>query len=111
MTAWKTDNGGGGGGGGDDDDDAKTPGFEKSMERLERIVTEMESGKLTLEDMIVRFEEGQGLIRLCGDKLNEVEKRIEILVKKGENLATQPFDAEKVVDTPEKHNTKESLLF
>ena len=50
----------------------KTPGFEKSLERLEKLVAEMESGELDLEKMIGHFEEGQALIKLCTGKLNEV---------------------------------------
>lgn len=67
--------------------------FEKALERLEAIVNEMESGSLSLDKMIARFEEGQGLIKFCSGKLNEVEKKIEVLVKKGDELATEPFTA------------------
>jgi len=66
-------------------------GFEKALERLETIVEEMESGKLSLEDMMKRFEEGQVLVKLCSGKLNQVERRIEILVKEGESVTTEPF--------------------
>jgi exodeoxyribonuclease VII small subunit len=66
--------------------------FEKSMARLEKIVAEMESGELPLEEMIARFEEGQALIRLCAGKLNEVEKRVEMLVKKSDQVFAEPFD-------------------
>ena len=60
----------------------KPQGFEKSLERLEAVVAEMEGGDLSLEDMIKRFEEGQKLIGYCGKQLNEVERKIEKLVKK-----------------------------
>ena len=52
----------------------------------------LEGGSLSLEDMIARFEEGQGLIKFCSHKLNEVERRIEILVKKGDEIAAEPFE-------------------
>jgi exodeoxyribonuclease VII small subunit len=68
--------------------------FEQSLARLEAIVREMEGGELGLEDMIGRFEEGQGLLKFCGRKLDEVERRIEILVKKGETVEAQPFGEE-----------------
>ena len=74
------------------------PSFENALERLEKIVEEMEKGSLGLEDMIARFEEGQKLIALCSRKLNEVEKRIEILVKKGGEVTTEPFEAEEEGD-------------
>lgn len=72
--------------------------FEKSIERLEKIVAEMENGSLSLEDMIARFEEGQALIKFCGKKLNEVEKKVEVLVKKGGKLVTEDMDAEPETD-------------
>ena len=68
--------------------------FEKALERLETIVKEMESGELSLEDMMVRFEEGQALVKVCGTKLNQVERRIEILVKEGETVVAKPFGEE-----------------
>lgn len=69
----------------------KTVDFESSLERLEAMVEEMESGKLSLEQMIQHFEEGSKLVALCSGKLNEVEQKIEKLVKKGGILTTEPF--------------------
>ena len=69
--------------------------FEKSLERLEAIVEEMESGSLSLEQMIKHFEEGSKLVTICSGKLNEVEQKIEKLVKKGGALTDEPFDPEK----------------
>ena len=79
--------------------------FEASLERLEKIVAEMENGELSLEDMIKRFEEGRSLVKFCGKKLNEVERKIEILVKEGEEVSTEPFgsldeDEEEDVSSP-----------
>ena len=73
--------------------------FEKALEKLEGIVDEMESGKMSLEDMIARFEEGQKLIKFCGAKLNEVERKIEILVKKNGKTETEPFDTSVVEES------------
>lgn len=67
--------------------------FEKALARLEEIVAEMEGGKLSLEKMVASFEEGTGLVKYCTQKLNEVERKIEILAKKGDGLTTEPFDA------------------
>ena len=66
--------------------------FEKSLERLETLVNEMESGTLPLEEMIKHFEEGSKLVTLCSKKLTEVEQKIEKLVKKGDELAEEPFE-------------------
>jgi exodeoxyribonuclease VII small subunit len=73
----------------------KTVDFEKSLERLETIIEEMESGELSLEQMIKHFEEGSKLVTLCSGKLNEVEQKIEKLVKKGGELTAEPFDPDK----------------
>jgi len=66
--------------------------FEKALERLEQIVAEMEGGKLTLEKMISHFEEGSKLVKFCSTKLNEVEKKIELLLTKDGQVSTVPFD-------------------
>jgi exodeoxyribonuclease VII small subunit len=66
--------------------------FEQALERLEEIVGQMEDGTLGLDDLMARFEEGQTLIRFCSGKLNEVEKKVELLVKKGEGVEAQPFE-------------------
>jgi exodeoxyribonuclease VII small subunit len=66
--------------------------FEKALERLEAIVAEMEGGKLTLEKMISHFEEGSKLVKFCSTKLNEVEKKIELLLTKEGQVSTVPFD-------------------
>ncbi len=65
--------------------------FEKSLARLEEIVTGMESGELSLDDMITRFEEGQKLIKFCSGKLDEVERKIEQLLTKDGPVETAPF--------------------
>ncbi len=67
------------------------PSFEASLERLEKLVTDMEAGKLSLEQMIQHFEEGSALVELCGKRLTEVEQRIEKLVKKDGQLTTEPL--------------------
>lgn len=71
----------------------KAQSFEKALERLETIVGEMEGGTLSLEKMTAYFEEGTALVKFCTQKLNEVEKKIEILTKKGDAVAAEPFDA------------------
>ncbi|TAN38874.1 MAG: exodeoxyribonuclease VII small subunit [Verrucomicrobia bacterium] len=71
-----------------------TQSFEKALERVEQIVAEMESGKLTLEKMISHFEEGSKLVKFCSTKLNEVEKKIELLLTKDGQVSTIPFDPE-----------------
>jgi len=74
--------------------DDKAPGFEEALARLETIVDEMESGKLSLDDMIKHFEEGSVLVKSCAGKLDDVERKIEKLVKKDGGITTAPFDDE-----------------
>ena len=71
----------------------KSKSFEKALARLEAIVSEMESGTLSLEKMMAHFEEGMELVGFC-KKLNEVERRIELLTKKGAAEESAPYEAE-----------------
>lgn len=93
------------------------PNFEKSMERLEAIVTDMEGGELSLDVMIQRFEEGQALIQFCGKKLDEVERRIEKLLTKDGAVETEPFGEDEVPvaaaedDAPASDAPNDELLF
>lgn len=72
--------------------------FEAALQRLETVVKEMEGTDLGLDTMIARFEEGQKLISFCDSKLNEVDRRIEMLVKKGDRVEAEPFDAGELTD-------------
>lgn len=60
--------------------------FEKSIERLEEIVEQLESGEVKLEEAIKVFEEGAELFRQCAAHLNEAEKKIKKLVKTEEGF-------------------------
>jgi exodeoxyribonuclease VII small subunit len=55
--------------------------FEGAMDRLEAIVEQMESGKLPLEDLIVRYEEGMNLVKICQERLANAEQKIEIIAR------------------------------
>ena len=55
--------------------------FEEALEELEKVVEQLESGELSLEDGLAAFEEGVRLVKYCNQKLTEVERRIELLVK------------------------------
>src|SRR3982750_4810287 len=55
--------------------------FETAMDRLEAIVEQMESGKLPLEDLIVRYEEGMNLVKVCQERLVSAEQKIEIIAR------------------------------
>lgn len=55
--------------------------FEVAMTRLEKIVGEMESGKLLLEDLLRRYEEGMKLVKVCQERLTRAEEKIEIITR------------------------------
>ncbi|MEI6073028.1 MAG: exodeoxyribonuclease VII small subunit [Verrucomicrobiae bacterium] len=55
------------------------PTLESAMARVSEIVAEMEEGSLPLEALIVRYEEGVGLVKFCQEKLDAAEKRIQII--------------------------------
>ena len=56
--------------------------FEKSLDRLEEIVAKLEKGELALEEAMKLFEEGMQISRFCGSKLEEAERKVNLLVKK-----------------------------
>jgi exodeoxyribonuclease VII small subunit len=68
--------------------------FEEALGRLEDIVKKMEAGEMTLEESLKAFEEGIKLARLCSRKLDEAERRVEILLKQEEELVIKPFKVE-----------------
>ena len=68
--------------------------FEDNLTRLEDIVRKMESGDLSLEESLKAFEEGIKLSRLCAKKLDEAQRRVEVLLKQEGNLTTAPFSEE-----------------
>ncbi len=66
--------------------------FEEAFQKLEAIIKKLEEGNLSLEDSLKAFEEGVRLSRHCSQKLDEAEKRVEILLKESNGrLVSQPF--------------------
>jgi exodeoxyribonuclease VII small subunit len=77
--------------------------FEGAMDRLEKIVEQMESGKLPLEDLIVRYEEGMKLVKTCQERLANAEQKIEIITRNSTGKAVvQEFESAQEPDLPEK---------
>ncbi|MGI8820914.1 MAG: exodeoxyribonuclease VII small subunit [Chthoniobacterales bacterium] len=67
--------------------------FEAAMDRLEEIVEQMESGKMMLEELLVRYEEGMKLVKTCQERLASAEQRIEIITRNHAGQpVVQPFD-------------------
>jgi exodeoxyribonuclease VII small subunit len=66
--------------------------FEKSLQSLEKIVSNMESGELGLEESLAQFEKGIKLARNCQDTLTNAEFRVEQLIEKNGLQQTVPFE-------------------
>ncbi len=65
--------------------------FEQALARLEEIVAAMESGEQGLDQMLAAFEEGAALVKFCNERLDAIEKRIEVLVRRGDRDEAEPF--------------------
>jgi exodeoxyribonuclease VII small subunit len=73
----------------------KTVNLEKSLEQLESLIDELESGDLPLDTAMKKFEEGIKLTRSCQSALKDAEQRVEILLKSaGGEEALRDFDAD-----------------
>ncbi len=73
--------------------------FESALTRLEEIVGKLEEGEMPLEDSLKLFEEGVRLSRVCDQKLQAAERRIEILMKDSEGKITpMPFEPQESGD-------------
>ena len=57
--------------------------FEQTLEKLEELVQKLEEGDLSLEDSLKAFEEGMTLVKVCEKRLNDAQKKIEVLTKDG----------------------------
>jgi exodeoxyribonuclease VII small subunit len=66
--------------------------FETAMDRLEKIVEQMESGQLPLEDLIVRYEEGMNLVKVCQERLASAEQKIEIIARNNGKPVVKDFE-------------------
>jgi exodeoxyribonuclease VII small subunit len=66
--------------------------FEKALHNLEKIVSNMESGELGLEESLAQFEKGIKLAKNCQDTLTNAEFRVEQLIEKNGLQQTIPFE-------------------
>lgn len=81
----------------------QAPSFEQSLTQLQKIVSDLENGTLSLEESLQQFEQGIGLLKTCYQILDRAEQRIEVLT--GFDAAGQPrtvpFDTPATNDKPE----------
>lgn len=73
---------------------AETVSFEESLEQLKDVVAQLEDGNLTLSESLEKYELGVKNLKCCYQALEQVQKKIELLVDIDEdgNLITRPFD-------------------
>jgi len=65
--------------------------FEEAIKKLEEISKELESGSLSLDESVDKFEEGMKLSKTCTKMLNEAEKRINILINNDGEMSEENF--------------------
>ena len=75
-------------------EELKVKNFESALKTLEDIVGKLETGDLTLEKSLELFEEGIKISRFCGSKLEEAERKVEILTAADGTLSVKPFPEE-----------------
>lgn len=73
---------------------SEEPKFEKALEKLEKIVEELEEGNISLEDALKKYEEGVKLSRGLNEKLSQAEKKIQILTKTLDGSKREDFEFE-----------------
>lgn len=79
------------------------PTFDTAVERLEQLVEMMESDRMPLDELLVRYEEGTKLVKFCQEQLDAAERRIEIVTRnsKGESQI-EPFEPDAAPSTQAK---------
>lgn len=73
-------------------EDIRKMKFEEALAELEKIVRELEEGKVELDGAIEKYERGAALRRHCEAKLNEAQARIEKITRTAGGIGTEPAD-------------------
>jgi exodeoxyribonuclease VII small subunit len=72
--------------------DKKAVDFEQQLAALEGLVNSLESGELSLEESLKSFEQGIKVARDCQAALKSAEQKVEVLMRQGDELVSQPFE-------------------
>ncbi len=75
-------------------EDGDNLAFEEILVRLERVVASLEVGDVPLEQALASFERGVSLSRLGARRLDEAERRVEVLLRDADGARTRPLDEE-----------------
>ena len=68
--------------------------FEEALKKLEKIVGDLEAGKLPLDESLKKYEEGVRLVAHCSKILEQSQKKVEVLTKKEGGFLLKPFEEE-----------------
>lgn len=68
------------------------PAFEEDLKKLQKIVEELASGKITLGESLKKYEEGVKIAQSCSQVLADAQRRVELLMKKDGKLSLGKFD-------------------
>jgi exodeoxyribonuclease VII small subunit len=79
----------------------KEPTFEEALKSLEDVVAKLESGETNLEESIRLFEEGMRLSGLCQKRLDDADRKIELLMRKQGEVVTGAEDEKDVLEEKE----------
>lgn len=66
--------------------------FEEDLKRLQKIVEELSSGKITLGESLKKYEEGVKIAQSCSATLAEAQRKVELLMKKDGKISLEKFD-------------------
>ena len=66
--------------------------FEEALKKLEKIITDLESGELPLDDSLKKYEEGVRLAQSCSQTLADAQRKVELLMKKDGKFDLGKFD-------------------
>jgi len=66
--------------------------FEEDLKRLQKIVEELASGKITLGESLKKYEEGIKIAQACSQALAEAQRKVELLMKKDGKFSSEKFD-------------------
>jgi exodeoxyribonuclease VII small subunit len=89
--------------------DEQPKSFEASLEALEQIVHELERGDLPLEKSLELFEDGIRLSRQCQERLNQAERRIEVLLRDNQGRpVVSEFEEAKIISADSSSSNDEN---
>ncbi|TRZ49736.1 exodeoxyribonuclease VII small subunit [bacterium] len=66
--------------------------FEEDLKKLQKIVEELSSGKITLGESLKKYEEGVRLAQSCSQTLTSAQRKVELLMKKDGKFGLEKFD-------------------